>query len=176
MQARHACMLSSYPASIVCLRAKHACRPKYAFGERIHAGTTCLHSCARRAGVGWGLNRKLELRPKRHELIFGGIPSSLVIHPKRKPFSHAFGFGFGKTAVSASELCSVVLIRITAPWPHSPKNPVTGDRPPDPEKSSRHRTADRRTRRSPTARHLLRPGAGCSLGGYHNEKMQKKKN
>ena len=110
MQARHACMLSSYPASIVCLRAKHACRPKYAFGERIHAGTTCLHSCARRAGVGWGLNRKLELRPKRHELIFGGIPSSLVIHPKRKPFSHAFGFGFGKTAVSASELCSVVLI------------------------------------------------------------------
>ena len=83
---------------------------KYAFGERIHAGTTCLHSCARRAGVGWGLNRKLELRPKRHELIFGGIPSSLVIHPKRKPFSHAFGFGFGKTAVSASELCSVVLI------------------------------------------------------------------
>ena len=103
-------MLSSYPASIVCLRAKHACRPKYAFGERIHAGTTCLHSCARRAGVGWGLNRKLELRPKRHELIFGGIPSSLVIHPKRKPFSHAFGFGFGKTAVSASELCSVVLI------------------------------------------------------------------
>ena len=103
-------MLSSYPASIVCLRAKHACRPKYAFGERIHAGTTCLHSCARRAGVGWGLNRKLELRPKRHELIFGGIPSSLVIHPKRKPFSHAFGFGFGKTVVSASELCSVVLI------------------------------------------------------------------
>ena len=84
---------------------------KYAFGERIHAGTTCLHSCARRAGVGWGLNRKLELRPKRHELIFGGIPSSLVIHPKRKPFSHAFGFGFGKTAVSASELCSVVLIK-----------------------------------------------------------------
>ena len=82
----------------------------HAFGERIHAGTTCLHSCARRAGVGWGLNRKLELRPKRHELIFGGIPSSLVIHPKRKPFSHAFGFGFGKTAVSASELCSVVLI------------------------------------------------------------------
>ena len=103
-------MLSSYPASIVCLRAKHACRPKYAFGERIHAGTTCLHSCARRAGVGWGLNRKLELRPKRHELIFGGIPSSLVIHPKRKPFSHAFGFGFGKIVVSASELCSVVLI------------------------------------------------------------------
>ena len=83
---------------------------KYAFGERIHAGTTCLHSCARRAGVGWGLNRKLELRPKRHALIFGGIPSFLVIHPKRKPFSHAFGFGFGKTAVSASELCSVVLI------------------------------------------------------------------
>ena len=142
-------MLSSYPASIVCLRAKHACRPKYAFGERIHAGRTCLHailiscehsllageaclktkvcirgerlhagrtylhSCARRAGVGWGLNRKLELRPKRHELIFGGIPSSLVIHPKRKPFSHAFGFGFGKTAVSASELCSVVLIAST---------------------------------------------------------------
>ena len=103
-------MLSSYPASIVCLRAKHACRPKYAFGEKIHAGTTCLHSCARRAGVGWGLNRKLELRPKRHALIFGGIPSFLVIHPKRKPFSHAFGFGFGKTAVSASELCSVVLI------------------------------------------------------------------
>ena len=118
MQARHACMLSSYPASIVCLRAKHACRPKYAFGERIHAGTTCLHSCARRAGVGWGLNRKLELRPKRHALIFGGIPSFLVIHPKRKPFSHAFGFGFGKTAVSASELCSVVLILRTNPKSH----------------------------------------------------------
>ena len=119
MQAGHACMLSSYPASIVCLRAKHACRPKYAFGERIHAGTTCLHSCARRAGVGWGLNRKLELRPKRHALIFGGIPSFLVIHPKRKPFSHAFGFGFGKIVVSASELCSVVLIaslQMAFPW------------------------------------------------------------
>jgi len=47
-------MIPSYPASIVCLRAKHAFRPKYAFGEKIHAGRTCLHSCARRAGVGWG--------------------------------------------------------------------------------------------------------------------------
>merc|ERR1712139_522808 len=37
-------MPSSYPTSIVCLRAKHACRPKYAFGERIHAGKTCLHA------------------------------------------------------------------------------------------------------------------------------------
>ena len=35
-----------------------------------------------------------------------------MIHPKRKPFSHAFGFGFGKTVVSASELCSVVLITL----------------------------------------------------------------
>ena len=67
--------------------------------------------------MGRGLKRKLELRPKRHALIFGGIPSFLVIHPKRKPFSHAFGFGFGfgKTVVSASELCSVVLIiKVTA--------------------------------------------------------------
>ena len=31
------CGRSSYPASIVCLRAKHGSRPKYAFGERIHA-------------------------------------------------------------------------------------------------------------------------------------------
>ena len=58
--------------------------------------------------VGGGLKKKLELRPKRHALIFGGILSFLVIDPKRKPFSHAFGFG--KTVVSASELCSVVLI------------------------------------------------------------------
>ena len=38
------CGRSSYPASIVCLRAKHGSRPKYAFGERIHAGRTCLHA------------------------------------------------------------------------------------------------------------------------------------
>ena len=85
------CGRSSYPASIVCLRAKHGSRPKYAFGERIHARkawfetkvcirrenpctqsmvrdqsvhserefmhaghASCLHSCARSAGVGWG--------------------------------------------------------------------------------------------------------------------------
>ena len=36
------CGRSSYPASIVCLRAKHGSRPKYAFGERIHARRTCL--------------------------------------------------------------------------------------------------------------------------------------
>ena len=108
MRAEHAILIScehSLLAGEACLQTKVCIR-----GERIHAGRTYLHSCARRAGVGWGLNRKLELRPKRHELIFGGIPSSLVIHPKRKPLSHAFGFGFGKTVVSASELCSVVLI------------------------------------------------------------------
>ena len=37
-------MLSSYPAGIVCLRAKHGWRSKYAFGQRIHAGRTCLFS------------------------------------------------------------------------------------------------------------------------------------
>ena len=95
------------------MRAKHGWRPKYAFGERIHAGRTCLTIPARgvRVAVKGGLKKILELRPKRHALIFGGIPSFLVIHPKRKPFSHAFGFGFGKIVVSASELCSVVLIK-----------------------------------------------------------------
>ena len=63
-------------------------------------------------GGGRGLKRKLEVRPKRHALIFGGIPSFLVIliDPKRQPFSPAFGFGFGTAGVSAQELCSVVLI------------------------------------------------------------------
>jgi len=127
-------MIPSYPASIVCLRAKHAFRPKYAFGEKIKgkaagrphmraehdtliscehsllAGEACFQTkvCIRRenscrqdmppflraprggrVGVGGGLKRKLELRPKRHALIFGGIPSFLVIliDPKRQPFS-----------------------------------------------------------------------------------------
>ena len=35
-----------------------------------------------------------------------------MIDPKRKPFSHASGFGFGKTTVSAPEPCSVVLMLI----------------------------------------------------------------
>ena len=67
-----------------------------------------------RVGVGGGLKRKLELRPKRHALIFGGIPSFLVIliDPKRQPFSPAFGFGFGTAGVNAQELCSVVLVLI----------------------------------------------------------------
>ena len=33
-------------------------------------------------GGGRGLKRKLELRPKRHALIFGGIPTFLVIAPR----------------------------------------------------------------------------------------------
>ena len=48
-------MLSSYPASIVCLRAKHTCRPKYAFAERafMQAGHASI-SARGASGVGWG--------------------------------------------------------------------------------------------------------------------------
>ena len=124
---------------------------KYAFGERIHAGRTCLHAiliscehsllageaclqtkvCIRRenscrhgmppflrAARGGRVGAKQKTRittkaPCTHLWRHSG--SFLVIHPKRKPFSHAFGFGFGKTVVSASELCSVVLILLSAP-------------------------------------------------------------
>ena len=63
-------MLSSYPASIVCLRAKHGSRPKYAFGERIHARRTCLMPPFLRAerggrmGVGGGLKKKTRITTK----------------------------------------------------------------------------------------------------------------
>ena len=64
------CGRSSYPASIVCLRAKHGSRPKYAFGERIHARRTCLMPPFLRAerggrmGVGGGLKKKTRITTK----------------------------------------------------------------------------------------------------------------
>ena len=63
-------MLSSYPASIVCLRAKHGSRPKYAFGERIHARRTCLMppfllaERGGRMGMGGGLKKKTRTTTK----------------------------------------------------------------------------------------------------------------
>ena len=38
-------------------------------------------------GGGRGLKRKLELRPKRHALIFGGIPSSELPRDTDRPKS-----------------------------------------------------------------------------------------
>ena len=81
-------MLSSYPASIVCLRAKHGSSPKYAFGERIHARKAWFETkvCIRRensctqdmphasipargargsdGGVGGGLKKKTRITTK----------------------------------------------------------------------------------------------------------------
>ena len=82
------CGRSSYPASIVCLRAKHGSRPKYAFGERIHARKAWFETkvCIRRensctqdmphasipargargsdGGVGGGLKKKTRITTK----------------------------------------------------------------------------------------------------------------
>ena len=54
-------------------------------------------------GGGRGAKKKTRITTKGHALIFGGIPSFLVIliDPKRQPFSPAFGFGFGTAGVSA---------------------------------------------------------------------------
>ena len=115
-------MIPSYPASIVCLRAKHAFRPKYAFGEKIHAGRTCLHSCARRAGVGWGwegAKKKTGITTKapcthlwRHSELPRDTDRPKSANHLAGPFSPALGFGFGTAGVSAQELCSVVLIMV----------------------------------------------------------------
>ena len=84
----------------------------------MQAGHTSIPARGARGSSGGGEGAKKKTRittkaPCTHLSFFGGIPSSLVIDPKRKPFSHAFGFGFGETTVSASEPCSVVLIEIS---------------------------------------------------------------